>query len=219
MAEIVKANASLLRGAGFNKRRHCFNRVTLRGPRSRRELLAASEGTTGLDRSPRAQGAGDGTFRIDFGVYVPEMTRTHASGSSWVNEPTCDLRTTIGDLVYGNGQADWWWPLSDIQAEDIAASALLEHGLPWLDGFPDHEEVLGRFRTSGPFGIGMSPAGALDIAQMLSGLGRPTEARAVLEGYVEQPVHRHHAAYLAEYLPSIGHADLVPRVTVQDREH
>ncbi len=51
---------------------------------------------------------------------------------------------------------------------------------------------------------------------MLAALGRHDEARAVLEGYVSQPVLQSHAYYLAEYLPSIGHADLVPRVQVRD---
>ena len=79
--------------------------------------------------------------------------------------------------------------------------------------------MLDGFRTVGPLGIGMSPGGALDIAQMLTGLGQHAEARAVLENYLQQPVHQNHATYLADYLPSIGHPDLVLRVTAKDREY
>ena len=33
------------------------------------------------------------------------------------------------------------------------------------------------------------------------------------------PVVPAHARYLAEYLPRIGHADLVPRVVAQEPDH
>ena len=53
-----------------------------------------------------------GTFRLDFGVYVPEMTRSEPTRGDWVNEPVCDLRRTIGQLL-GDDDGDWWWPLSE----------------------------------------------------------------------------------------------------------
>ena len=219
MAEVVKANATLLRDAGFNKRRHCFNRVTPAGLVHVVNFWQHPKEPPAWTEIPGIRERGYGTFRLDFGVYVPEMIRMHGAHDTWVNEPTCDLRTTIGDLIFGNGQGDWWWPLSDANAEQVATSALLEHGLPWLGRFRHQDDVLNGFRANGPFGIGMSPAGALDIAQMLTGLGRHDEARATLERYLEQPVHQNHATYLAAYLPSIGHPDLVPRVTAKDREY
>jgi hypothetical protein len=51
---------------------------------------------------------------------------------------------------------------------------------------------------------------------MLAALGQHEDARAVLADYVDQPVHQSHAYHLAEYLPGIGHADLVPRVRARD---
>ena len=102
------------------------------------------------------------------------------------------------------------------RCEEIARSALVEHGLPWLDRFPGHDAVLNGFRTSGPSGIGMSPAGPLDVAQMLDALGRPQEARAVLKTYVDQPVNQSHAYYLRDYLAGIGYGDLVPRIRYLD---
>ncbi|MGQ0631109.1 MAG: hypothetical protein ACT4P1_08700 [Sporichthyaceae bacterium] len=41
----------------------------------------------------------------------------------------------------------------------------------------------------------------------------PTEARRTLERYVAEPMPRGHADYLREYLPSIGHGDLVAHIT------
>jgi hypothetical protein len=216
MAAIVNANARLLRELGFKKRRHCFNRVTPAGLVHVVNFWQHPKEPPAWTEVPGLRERLYGTFRLDFGVRVPEMTRSQASRSGWINEYNCDLRTTIGKLVRGDDQDDWWWPLADAEAEQVARSALVEHGLPWLDRFPDHAAVISGFRADGPFGIGMSPAGALDIAQMLTGLKRSAEARAVLESYLQQPVLRSHAEYLLKYLPEIGHADLVSEISVRN---
>lgn len=57
--------------------------------------------------------------------------------------------------------------------------------------------------------------GGLDIADMLSALGRPGEARQVLEDYVSRSVVPGHADYLATYLEQAGHPDLVDRIRSQ----
>ena len=101
---------------------------------------------------------------------------------------------------------------------DRGAFGTVEHGLPSLDQFPDHDAVLRGFRSAGPLGIGMAPAGPLDVAQMLDALGRHDEARTVLENDVSQPVHQCHTYHLADYLPGIGHADLVSSVQARDRQ-
>ena len=212
MTEIVKANAGLLREAGFRKRRHSFNRVTNAGLVHVVNFWQHLKEPPAWTEVPGLRERLYGTFRLDFGVYVPEMTRAGAPRSDWVNEYNCDLRKTIGELTRGDDQGDWWWPLSDPDAEEVARSALADHGLPWLDAFPDHDSVLDGFRAGGPFAIGMTPAGPLDIAQMLGALGRAREARVVLEGYVSEPVNKGHAYYLRDYLPSIGHDDLVVRI-------
>lgn len=219
MAEIVKANASLLRGAGFKKRRHCFNRKTESGLVHVAYFWQHPKEPPAWTEVPGLRERRYGTFRLDFGVYIPEVTRSGTPRSDWINEYNCHLRRTIGRLAGGADAGDWWWPLSDPNAETVARSALTEHGLPWLDQFPDYEAVVRAFRSVGPLGIGMSPAGPLDVAQMLDALGRHEETRAVLEGYVDEPVNQSHAYYLAEYLPKIGHADLVSRVKSRDLQH
>jgi len=217
MADVVSANASLLREAGFKKRRHCFNREADAGLVHVVNFWQHPKEPPAWTEVPGLRERRYGTFRLDFGVYVPEMTRSGAPRGGWVNEYNCDLRRTIGQLTRGDDTGDWWWPLSDFGAEEVARSAIVDHGFPWLDQFPDQDAVLNAFRSAGALGIGMSPAGPLDVAQMLDALGRHHEARSVLEGYVDQPVHQSHAYYLWDYLPGIGHADLVPRVSV--REH
>lgn len=188
MAEVVSANAGLLRGAGFKKRRHCFNRQTDAGLVHVVHFWQHPKEPPAWTEVPGLRERRYGTFRLDFGVFVPEMTRSGAPRSDWVNEYNCDLRRTIGQLTRGDDQGDWWWPLSDPDAEDVARAAVVEHGLRWLDQFPDHDAVLNGFRSAGPLGIGMTPAGPLDVAEMLDALGRHHDARVVLEKYVDEPV-------------------------------
>jgi hypothetical protein len=214
MAKVVSANVGLLREAGFRKRRHCFNRETDAGLVHVVYFWQHPKEPPAWTEVPGLRERRYGTFRLDFGVFVPEMTRSGSLRGHWVNEYNCNLRRTIGQLSRGDDQGDWWWPLSDPDAEEVARSAIVEHGLPWLDQFPDHDAVLNAFRSAGALGIGMSPAGPLDVAEMLDALGRQPEARVMLEDYVRKPVHQNHAYYLADYLSSIGHADLVPRVSV-----
>lgn len=149
MAEVVKANAGLLREAGFKKRRHCFNRETEAGLVHVAYFWQHPKEPPAWTEVPGLRERRYGTFRLDFGVYVPEMTRSGTPRSAWVNEYNCHLRRTIGRLIGGDEAGDWWWPLSDTRAETVARSALAEHGLPWLDQFPDHDAVLQGFRSAG----------------------------------------------------------------------
>ena len=137
-----------------------------------------------------------GSFRLDYGVFVPEMTRIGVPRASWVNEYDCHLRRTAGQLASGQrttptcgGHA-----CSD-GALDAARANLLDRGLPWLDRFPGRlgvlQRVLGRMVS---LAIGMSPAGALDIADVWRAVGEPSRERRVLEDYVSEPVLASHAA-------------------------
>jgi hypothetical protein len=211
MESVVAANAGSLKLAGFRKRRHSFNRTTQDGLVHVVLFWMAPKEPPAWTEVPGLRERLYGRFRLDFGVYVPEMKRMGVPRSDWINDYNCHLRRTIGQLM-GDERGDLWWSLEDERAPEVAAAALQNLGLPWLDQFPDKDAVIQRFYESGPLGVGMSPAGDLDMAELLSALGRAQEARVMLERYVERPVLRPHAAYLAEYLPTIGHADLVPRI-------
>ena len=139
--------------------------------------------------------------------------------SDWLNEYDCHLRMTIGELMTGDDHADLWWSLDDDDAVAKADVAIRNYGLPWLDQFPSKHHLLTAFETHGPFPLGMSPAGALDIAQLYVGLDRQLEARRTLENYVKHPVGAGHADYLQGYLREIGQADLADRVTREQELH
>jgi hypothetical protein len=212
MERVVVANARLLKEAGFRKRRHSFNRITADGLVHVVFFWMAPKEPPAWTEVPGLRERLYGNFRLDFGVHVPEMQRMGVPKSDWINTYNCHLRRTIGQLMTGDDRSDLWWSLEDEQADAIAQMALQERGLPWLDQFPDHDAVFERFKSVGPLDLGMGPAGDLDIAEMLMSRGRLADARRILEAFVDRPVRRPHAEYLAEYLPTIGHEDLVPRI-------
>lgn len=217
MKDAVAHSAPDLKAAGFRKRRHSFNRDAADGLVHVVHFWMAPKEPRAWTEVPGLRERLYGNFRIDTGVYVPEMNRSGAPQSNWVNEYNCQLRFTVGQLLTGDDMSDLWWSLSDPESPSVARTALNEFVLPWLDGFPDRASVISAFAHGGPLSIGMSPAGGLDIADLLSSSGDRAQARQVLEHYVAQPVLPNHVSYLCEYLEKRGHSDLIP--CIQTREH
>ena len=208
MAVIVREHAPLLEQAGFRKRRHCFNRLAGGGLVHVVLFWMAPKEPPAWTEVPGLRERRYGSFHLELGVYVPEMTRSHTPRSGWINDYDCQLRRTIGRLM-GGGDEDFWWRLDKPDASLLARGALESYGLPWLDQFPDRDAVLAAFEKAGSLAIGLSPAGALDIADLYRAVGRAADERRTLESYVARPVLRSHAVYLAKYLQQHGHADLV----------
>jgi hypothetical protein len=215
MAAIVSDLAPLLKNERFRKRRHSFNRVVADGIVHVVYFWMAPKEPPAWTEVPGLRERLYGSFRLDFGVYVPEMTRAQHPRSAWINEYDCHLRRTAGQLSFESPD-DQWWHLDDSNSLEDARRALLDRGLPWLDRFPGRGSVLDAFHEFGPLGIGMSPAGALDIADLYRSIGRHEEERRTLEQYVSRPVLRSHASYLAQYLTERGHGDLAERITPHD---
>ena len=95
MPEIVAANAPHLKSAGFRKRRHCFNRRTDDGLVHVVYFWMAPKEPPAWTAVPGLRERLYGHFRLDFGVWVPEITRGGTPKSNWVNEYNCDLRMTM----------------------------------------------------------------------------------------------------------------------------
>lgn len=214
MAAIVAAHAPTLKAAGFKKRRHSFNRLMDDGIVHVINFWQAPKEPPAWTEVPGLRERLYGSFRLDFGVYVPAMTRSAGPRSSWVNEFNCHLRRTIGQLM--NAQADLWWDLQAPEASAWVRDALLLHGLPWLARFPDATSVLSAFEAAGPLALGMSPAGYLDIADVYRARGQLEAERRTLERYVSTPHLVGHAEYLRRYLIDRGHDDLASAVTTRD---
>lgn len=148
MGEIVEASAGVLRALGFRKRRHSFNRRLDSGLVQVVFFWQAPKEPPAWTEIPGRRERRYGQFRLDFGVYVPEMNRTHTPRSDWINDYDCSLRASIGQLMTGEWR-DLLWDLHDPGAEQTAAAALREHGLPWLDEFQDQESIISAFRSAG----------------------------------------------------------------------
>jgi hypothetical protein len=202
MARIVAMLAPLLKAAGFLKRRHSFNRTTADGLVHVVALWMAPREPPAWTEVPGLRERVFGSFRLDLGVRVPEMTRTGTTPTTWVDGHQCQLR-----------RAGEWCDLRDERAEEAARTSLLEQAFPWLDRFGTKHAVIESFERYGAAGIGMAPAGDLDIAQLQQALGLEADARLTLERYVARGIPRSHAHYLADYLPGIGYGDLAPRAT------
>lgn len=214
MREIVSRHAPTLKGLGFRKRRHCFNRTVGDGMVHVVCFWMAPKEPPAWTPAPGLRERRYGSFRLDFGVYVPEMTRSHQPRGPWINDYDCHLRRTIGQLVTGS-TSDFWWRLDDPSVTVAAGVALERHGLPWLSQFEDRASLLAAFESHGATAIGMSPAGPLDIADVLRAMGDLRRERSVLEEYVASPVLPNHASYLSEHLRSRGHGDLIERITTR----
>jgi Domain of unknown function (DUF4304) len=214
MAEIVADHAALLKKAGFRKRRHCFNRSAHDGLVHVVYFWQAPKEPPAWTEVPGLRERLYGSFRLDFGVYIPEMTRSRTPRGSWINDYDCHLRRTIGQLM-GQSNSGLWWRLDSPDISAVAGRALIDYGLPWLNSFPDREAVIATFDEIGPLALGMSPAGPLDMADLLRATGRTADERRILESYVDEPVLPSHARYLATHLRDRGHEDLVPRIATK----
>jgi len=212
MSVIVRECSPLLKQRGFRKRRYGFNRTTTEGLVHVVHFWMAPFEPPAWTEVPGLRERRYGGFRLDFGVWVPEMERMGPPRSDWINEYNCELRATIGRLIDPGSWADFWWDLQREDAAQTAETALLKQGLPWLDRFATKADILLAFETEGALAIGMSPAGALDIADVYVSLGQGEDARRTLEDYVSSPVNGGHAKYLAGYLVDRGHADLVGQI-------
>jgi hypothetical protein len=215
MAALVLEHAPTLKEAGFQKRRHGFNRLMDDQIVHLVNFWMAPKEPPAWTEIPGLRERLYGSFRIDFGVYIPAMNRSHTPKGPWINIYDCQMRRTMGDLM-GSTTGDLWWSLEDPKASSNAAQALKNFGLPWLDQFNNTESVITSFGHEGPFPLGLSPAGGLDVADLCTARGENSRARTILENYVATPVLHTHAAYLTGYLEARGYDDLVPRITTYD---
>lgn len=208
MAEIVKAVSPRLKANRFKKRRYGFNRRTDDGLVHVVHFWMAPFELPAWTEVPGLRERRYGNFRIDLGVWCPEMARLGQPKTEWVNEYNCQLRATIGQMLEPP-VSDFWWPLDEAGVAETAWVTLSDYGLPWLDRFWSKDAILEAFETHGARDLGMPPAGPLDIADLYDGLGDVAAARRTLEAYVASGVRSGHADYLAQYLDSRGHGDLV----------
>lgn len=208
MTQIVAVAAPQLKSAGFKKRRHTFNRRVEDGlvhlvnfqmgpydPSGRPDVLAGIRVNT------------HGLFTINLGVFVPEMDRQGPPRSSWINDYDCQLRKRIGELM--PEQNDVWWPLDFEPSQEQTIDAMRETGLTWLGQFTNRQVILDKFQAGDGEELGMTPAAALDVADLLLATGNIHTAEQTVRNYLARDdVRWPHRAYVEnEYLEqrNLGH--------------
>jgi len=193
----------ILKPADFRKRANSFNRSAEDGLVHHISVQLGAYDPSGKHAVPGLVPDLYGRYRVNLGVYVPEMNRMGSPRSPWVNDYDCQLRWGLGDFMPGG--FDQWWDLRDRLSVEEVSGVLAQKALPHLDRFRDAERVLEAWEEHGPRGFGpITPkAAALDVADLLISRNRRDEARRLLESYVEDVSlggHAGHKQYLRKYL-------------------
>ncbi len=193
----------ILKAAGFRKRANSFNRSANDGLVHHVSVQLGSYDPSGKHAIPGLVANLYGRYRVNLGVYGPEMNRMGQPRSTWANDNDCQLRWGLGDFMPGG--FDQWWDLRDRLSVEEVSRVLAETALPHLDQFTTAQHVLDAWEESGPraFGPITPEAAALDVADLLIARGRRDDARLLLESYVESVSlgdHTGHKQYLRTYL-------------------
>ena len=193
----------ILKPAGFRKRANSFNRSAQDGLVHHISVQLGAYDPSGKHAVPGLIPDLYGRYRVNLGVYVPEMIRKGSPRSAWVNDYDCQLRWGLGDFMPGG--FDQWWDLRDRLSVEEVSRVLARKALPHLDRLRDAERVLETWEEHGPRGFGpITPkAAALDVADLLISRNRRDDARRLLVSYVESVSlgdHAGHKQYLRKYL-------------------
>jgi hypothetical protein len=217
MAQIVKALAPVLKHAGFRKRRHSFNRAATDGIVHVVSFQMGPYDPPGTVEIPGLRPNLYGLFAVNLGVFVPEMSDEPKRRRNWVNEYDCDLRKRLGELV-PPGRRDLWWSLEQADAAIVdAGAALVEHGLPWLDGLSSRRSVIDRFYLLGWEDLGMAPRAHIDIARLHLAAGDEVAADRELRLHWNDSLSPGHREYFVGVLKELGREYVIDtRLNPQD---
>lgn len=192
-----------LKPAGFRKRANSFNRAVNDGLVHHVSVQLGPYDPSGIHSVPGLVPDLYGRYRVNLGVYVPEMNRMGSPRSSWINDYNCQLRWGLGDFMPGG--FDQWWDLRDRLSLEEVSRVLATRALPHLDQFSTAEQVLDAYEEHGSraFGPITSEAAALDVADLLIARRRRSDAERLLQAYVVSVSlgdHTGHKEYLRRNL-------------------
>lgn len=200
---ISTALSDSLRPAGFRKRANSFNRIVRDGLVHHVSVQLGPYDPSGIHAVPGLVPDLHGRYRVNLGVYVPEMNRGGSPRSNWINDHNCQLRWGLGDFMPGG--FDQCWDLLDRLSVEEVSRVLASRALPHLDLFSSADQVLDAFEAEGPRAFGpITPASAaLDVADLLLARRRRADAERLLREYVQfvsRGDHGGHKEYLRGYL-------------------
>jgi hypothetical protein len=197
----------VLKPAGFRKRANSFNRPAGDGLVHHVSVQLGACDPSGKHAVPGLVPALHGRYRVNLGVYVPEMNRMSSPRSTWIHDYDCQLRWGLGDFMPGG--FDRWWDLRDRVSVEVVTRVLTDGALPHLDRFATAQGILDAWEDGGTraFGPTTPRAAALDVADLLIARDRRDNAGRLLESYVQSASlgdHGGHKEYLRQYLTERG---------------
>ena len=164
---ISAAMSQVLKPAGFRKRANSFNRTAQDGLVHHVSVQLGAYDPSGKHAVPGLLPDLYGRYRVNLGVFVPEMNRSGTPRSTWINDYNCQLRWGLGDFLPGG--FDQWWDLRDRLSVEVVNRELTTKVLPHFEHFNSAEQVLDAWHERGPraFGPITPKAAALDVADLL----------------------------------------------------
>jgi hypothetical protein len=182
MKEVVSRVAPLLRGRGFRKSRHTFNREPEPGLVQVLGFQMGQHHPPGTVELPDVRPNLYGAFTINLGLWLQEAAELSRPGPrpKFVRDADCHVRWRIGNLLPKRG--DWWWRL-DASVEELAGlvdSLLVEDALPFLDRFDSREELLHAWHARDPLVSDYGTAPPFTIAVVHAVRGEKEPAREII---------------------------------------
>lgn len=205
MNAVVTELQPVLRGRGFRKRRHTFNREPEDGLV---QVVNFQMGAYQVGEPVEIPGLREnlyGKFTVNLGVFLSDVHEHLAPFDvpAFVSESHCEIRTRLGELPTNEGER--WWNLAH-DSRDLAADVgeeLQEHGLPWLESLSSRASILQAWERDGD-AIGFAPRGRLVIALMHWHRGEHELAKRLVHEYLEATHAPGHADYVREIAERIG---------------
>ncbi len=205
MADFVRRIHPDLRGAGFVKRGHSFNRAFEDGVVQVIRFQMANKLPPGARAIPPIRLDLYGRFTVNLGVAIRESWEFTLGGGRelprFVNEYDCAIRERLGQVL--GSTVDTWWPLESPEPALTEVSAgLLGPGLEWLAARGTRDRILELWSSGGLRALPMPTA--IPLTLMLLHLGRSEQAAEALRTYYDtiddHPHHRRHVYEVAQRL-------------------
>jgi len=124
-----------------------------------------------------------GKFTANVAVFLPEVALALAGidhPPAFVREPDCEIRARLGKLL--PQPIDRWWSLDPPSIKLVAAElrdAVLDHGIPFLNGLSDRQEIIERWQA-GLLDRFTPPRRNVSLAAILHRVGNTASANLIL---------------------------------------
>lgn len=196
--EIQAALRPFFKEHGFRVRRRTFNRKNEDGLTEVVQIEMGRSDPPGTTYIPGLRENYHGLFRVNLGVYVPEVALYlyGFEAKSWVLEPECCVRTQLGETCAEDGGI-WWCATNDDNVINDVCSCLQFAGLPFLDRFSTRDKILCEWKDRST-NMGVSRHPRFVMAIILAERGETLQARKLLAQQVVESDHDMQRTFVRE---------------------